>query len=361
MSLYLSKQIVANSGNAQAHYDQIVNMRKLHANREKSLITEAVNAGLMVNSGGYLAANAGRLPADTFREFDRTIKRVMAGDEGSAVVGLLPTRSLPVGKIVSEYAQASDSGIAQATISGRQAHKLDRAAYTYDNALVLVHDAAFGRQWREVESMRSEDFDALQDDQSNTVRAVQRSINNHVFLGVPDASYKGSSAYGIKNATNTQSLDLDSSGVNVDLTSSTATYADFEKAIVAALQALQGSANNVEMDITFAFSPEIWFNSLRTGTTDTNFTTILEALRRIPGVANIVKTNGSQLSGNEFIAWANSDQYIQLQVGMAVNTQPVIRNMYNDPYNFVTWGAAGLLIKADSAGRSGVLYAREIG
>ncbi len=358
MSLYLDKQIIANSGNARSQYEQITNMRKLHANREESLIGEAVKAGLMTNS--FLAANAGRVPADTYRDFDRTIKRVMAGDEGSAVVSLLPTRSLPVGKIVAEYARASDSGIAQATISGRQAHKLDRAAYDYDGGLVLVHDAAFGRQWREVEAMRSEDFDGLQDDQSNTVRAVRRSINDHVFNGVADVEYKGTMAYGIKNSPNTQALDLGTSGVNVDLSSNTAAYSDFEKAIVSALQSLQGSANNVEEDITFAFSADIWFNALRTGTTDTNFTTILEACRRIPGVANIVKTNGTQLSGNEFLAWANSEQYIQLQVGMAVNTQPVVRNMFNDPYNFVTWGAAGLLVKADAAGRSGVMYASEL-
>lgn len=358
MSLYLDKQIIANSGNAKAQFNQIASMRKLHANREQGLIGEAVKAGLMGNC--FLAANAGRVPQDTYRDFDRTIKRVMTGDEGSAVISLLPTRSLPIGKIVAEYAQASDSGAAQATISGRQAHKLDRAAYEYDGALVLVHDAAFGRQWREVEAMRSEDFDGLQDDQSNTVRAVRRSIYDHAFNGVANVEYKGTQAYGMKNSPNTQALDLDASGVNVDLTSPTASFADFEKAIVAALTALQGSANNVEMDITFAFSSEIWFNALRTGTTDTNFTTILEACRRIPGVANIVKTNGTQLSGNEFLAWANSDEYIQLQVGMAVNTQPVIRNMFNDPYNFVTWGAAGLLIKADTAGRSGVLYARAI-
>lgn len=358
MSLYLDKQIIANSGNAKAQYNQIVNMRKLHGNREANLIGEAVSAGLMGNS--FLAANAGRVPQDTYRDFDRTIKRVMAGDEGANIVSLLPTRSLPVGKIVAEYAQASDSGAAQATISGRQAHKLDRAAYDYDGALVLIHDDAFGRQWREVEAMRSEDFDALQDDQANTVRSVRRSIYDHALNGVPDVQYKGAQAYGMKNSPNTQPLQLGAAGVNVDLTSNTATYADFEKAIIAALTALQGPANNVDMNITFAVSSEVWFNALRTGTTDSNFRNTLEALRNIPGVADIVKSNGSQLSGNEFLAWANSDEYVQLQVGMAVNTQPVVRNMFNDPYNFVTWGAAGVLIKADTAGRSGVLYAREI-
>ena len=350
MPLYLDKTIVANSGNAKAQHQQIVNMRRMFELREESFAREF---GMQYNA-------AARLPQDAFRDFDRTIKRVMAGDEGSNVVNLLPTRTLPVGKIVAEYAQASDSGAAQATISGRQAHKLDRAAYSYDNALVLIHDDAFGRQWREVEAMRSEDFDALQDDQANSTRAVIRSINDHVFNGVSNVEYKGSEAYGMKNSPNTQALNLGAAGVNVDLTSSTATYADFEKAFVSALQVLQGKVNNVMGDITFAVSSEIWFNALRRTTNDGQFLTFLEALRRIPGVADIVRTNGTQLTGNEFLFWRNSEEYIQIQSGMAVNTQPVVRNMFNDPFNFVTWGAAGLLIKADTAGRSGVGYAREI-
>lgn len=350
MALYLDKKIVANSGNAAAQHAEIT------ANRKAFELQEAMfgdRFGVRYNA-------AARLPQDAFRDFDRTIKRVMAGDEGSSIVNMLPVRSLPVGKIVAEYGRASDSGRGQATISGRAAHKLDRAAYDYDGALVLIHDDAFGRMWREVEAMRSEDFDALQDDQANSVRAVQRSINDHIFNGVAGLEYKGAEAYGIKTSDNVQSLNLGAAGINVDLTSPSATYADFESAIIAALSALQGAANNVEMDITFGFSSQIWFNALRRGTTDTNFETILAALRRIPGVADIVRTNGSQLIGNEFIAWANSDQYIQIQSGMAVNTQPVVRNQYNDDFNFVTWGAVGLLIKADAVGRSGVLYARSI-
>ncbi len=352
MSFYLDNKIIANDKKAEYQALDINAHRVMFNNRQDSILEEAVRSGIRTNSG--------RMPADTFREFDRTVKRVMTGDEGSSVVNLLPSTSIPIGKIVAEYAQASDSGNAKATISGRQAHLLDRAAYDYDGALVLIHDDSFGRPWREVEAMRSEGFDGLQDDQSNCVRSVQRNINDHIFNGVDNVKYKGQQAYGMKNSPNTQALDLDASGLNVDLTDPTATYSDFETAIIGALEVLQGPANNVEMDITFAFSADIWFNALRTGTTDTNFTNTLEALKNIPGVANIVKTNGSQLSGNEFLAWANSEQYIQIKTGMAINTQPVVRNMYSDPYNFVTWGAFGLLIKADTAGRSGVLYAREI-
>ena len=350
MPMYLDKTIVANSGNAKMQHAEIVANRKRWEAQEKHHETLM---GLRYNA-------AARLPADAFRDFDKNIKRIMAGDEGQNIVNLLPVRSLPVGKIVAEYAKASDSGSAKATLSGRKAHQLDRAAYTYDNALVLIHDDNFGRQWREVEAMRSEDFDALQDDQANSVRAVARSIANHVVLGVTGVEYKDAQAFGMKTSPNTQPLNLGAGGVNVDLTDPTATYADFEKAFVAALKVLQGKANNVMAPITFALSSEIWFNSLRRGTTDASFETILAALKRIPGVADIVMTNGEQLSGNEFLAWANTDQYIQIQSGMAVNTQPVVRTQYNDDFNFVTWGAAGLLIKADAAGRSGVLYARNI-
>ena len=198
MPMYLDKKIVANSSNAAAQRQQILNMRQAFAMREAR---HAEEMGMQFNA-------AARLPQDAYRDFDRTIKRIMAGDEGSNIVNLLPVRSLPIGKIVAEYAKASDSGSAQATISGRQAHKLDNAAYTYDGALVLIHDDAFGRQWREVEAMRSEDFDALIDDQANSVRAVNRSINNHVINGVANVEYKGANAFGMKNSPNTQPPEL---------------------------------------------------------------------------------------------------------------------------------------------------------
>lgn len=350
MSFYLDKKIVANSANAMAQHNQIMNMRTAWNNVES-------NIGNMYGSQYNAAA---RLPQDAYREFDKAIKTVMAGDEGGNIVSVLPNKSSPLGKIVLEYAQASDSGSAQTTTFGRQAHQIDNASYEYDNALMQIHDDGFGRQWLEVEGMRTEDFDGLIDDQKNSVRAVKRAMYDHILNGVTGSKYKDASAYGMKNSPNTQSLDLDADGVGVDLTDGSATFSDFEAAIVAALKALQGSANNVGMDITFAFSSDIWFNALRTGTPDTNYTTILEACRRIPGVKDIIKTNGTQLSGNEFLAWANSDEYIEIKTAMAVNTQPVIRQMFNDPFNFVTWGSCGLLIKADTAGRSGVLYAREI-
>lgn len=348
--LYLNKQRVERHSNARAQRAEIVRKRNMFAANEQHL-------GERFGAAYNLAA---RLPQDAYREFDRTVVRVMAGDEGQNIINLLPSRNLPIGKIVAEYGIASDSGEGRASITGRRAHQLDRAAYEYDGALVLIHDDGFGRPWREVEGMRSEDFDALQDDQANSVRAVSRSVANHVILGVADVEYKERNASGMKTHPNTQDLDLGTSGQNVDLTAGATSFADIESAFIAALNVLQGRSNNVMMDITFAVSSEIWSNLRRRTTNDGEYLTFLEGLKRIPGVADIVRTNGDQLTGNEFLAWANGEQYIQIQTGMVVNTQPVIRTQFNDDFNFITWCASGLLVKRDASGRSGVLYAREI-
>lgn len=170
--------------------------------------------------------------------------------------------------------------------------------------------------------------------------------------------YKGQESFGIKNSPNTQALDLGVGGLNVDLTASTTTYADIEQVFINALQVLQGAANNVEMDITFMVSSDIWFNLLRRGTNENGWQTFIESLRNVPGVANIIKTNGTNaLNGNEFIAMAASGQYIQPVVGMGMTTTPMQRLTPYADWNSLVWTAAGLQIKADSAGRSGVLYA----
>lgn len=352
MSLYLDKKIVANSRAAADQYKSIVGHREAFRNYEEA-------HGNM--AGAQFNLNA-RIPNDLYSQFDAKIKALAVGDEVSNnIMSILPSSSIPISKIVAEYARTGDSGRAQTTLSGRRAHQMDSAAYDFDGALVMVHDDSFGRNWREVEGMREADFDMLVTDQANSTRAVLKRSADFAILGDPDALYKGFKAHGMKTSPNTQQLNLGASGLNVNLTTSTS-YADFEAAFLAALKVLQGAANNVEMDITFRVSSATWWKMLsRVNTTGDNRETILEAIRKIPGVASIEQASAGHLSGNEFLAWANSDQYIELKTAMAVNTQPIVRAQYNDPFRFLTWSANGILVKADYAGRSGVLYASEAG
>lgn len=351
MSFYLDKNIVANSRAAKGQWDEVIRRRKAFAANENHF---ANLHGMEVNA-------AARIPQDVFRDFDSQTKQLMTGDEGGVILDmLLPlARSVPIGKIVSEYRQVSDATQAQSSISGQHRKPMDKVTYDYDGTLVLIHDAAFGREWRELEAMRSEDFDGLIDDQAAAVRAVRRQLVDN-FLNGSSEVYKGTSSFGIKNSPNTQALDLGAGGLSTDLTASATTYAEIEAVFIAALTALQGTANNVEMDITFVVSSDIWFNLLRRGSNEQSFRTFLEQLRTLPGVADIQKTNGANaLSGNEFIAMAASGQYIQPVVGMGMTTTPMQRLTPYADWNSLVWTAAGLQIKADAEGRSGVLYASE--
>ena len=350
MAFYLDKQIVANSRNAKSQFDEVKLRRKAFETNEEHF---GHIHGMQVNA-------AARIPQDVYRDFDSQTKQLMTGDEGGVILNaLLPlARSVPIGKIVSEYRRVSDASEAQSSISGQHRKPMDKVTYDYDGALVLIHDAAVGREWRELEAMRSEDFDALVDDQAAAVRAVRRQLVDNFLNGSPGTVYKGQESFGIKNSPNTQALDLGVGGLNVDLTSSSTTYAEIERVFINALQVLQGAANNVEMDITFMVSSDIWFNLLRRGTNENGWQTFIESLRNVPGVANIIKTNGTNaLNGNEFIAMAASGQYIQPVVGMGMTTTPMQRLTPYADWNSLVWTAAGLQIKADAAGRSGVLYA----
>lgn len=352
MAFYFTQSMINNSRAAKGQWEEVERRRDAFEANEEHF--GAIH-GMEVNA-------AARIPQDVFRDFDSQTKQLMTGDEGGVILDLLMplARSVPIGKIVSEYRQVSDATQAQSSISGQHRKPMDKVTYDYDGALVLIHDAAFGREWRELEAMRSEDFDGLIDDQAAAVRAVRRQLVDNFLNGSPGTVYKGQESFGIKNSPNTQALDLGAAGVNVDLTASGLTYAEAESVFIAALTVLQGAANNVEMDITFAVSADIWFNLLQRGSNEQSFRTYLEQLRMIPGVANIVKTNGTNaLSGNEFIAMAASGQYIQPVVGMGMTTTPMQRLTPYADWQSLVWSAAGLQVKADAAGRSGVLYASE--
>jgi hypothetical protein len=314
-------------------------------------------AGLPHLNAAQQAANAAAvLPRDAWREMDSTTKTIMVSDEGGPLLNdLLPlAKPVSIGKIVAEYRRNSDSGVAQSSISGQIAKGLSKGVYDYDGSLVLIHDSAFGREWREVEAQRSEGFDALTDDQANATRATTRQIVRHIVNGVAGTRFKGYEARGLKTSTNVASFNL----TGIDLTAGATTYTVIENAFIAMLQQQQ-AVNFVRTPITFYVSSAIWFNLLRRGTNDAAFETFLQGLLRLPGIAAIKLINDtSLLSGNELFMIPLSSEHIQPVIGMAVTTTPIQRLHPFADFNYVTWGAVGLLIKADSTNKRGCLWAR---
>lgn len=349
MAFFIDKARLAQFASLAQHHQAIVNMRRTNNAHEANLFA----------TGGSLTANDARLPAEAWRDFDRQTKAVMLGDEGGTLLeDLMPlARTVGVGKIVSEYRKIGDAELeVRTSIDGQHAKPVNRTGFDFDGVVLPVHSTQVGRNWRELEGMRAEGYDALRDDQEIAVRHVRlRTIDNFVN-GTTDLAFKGYKSYGIVNNPNTKALNLGASGVNVDLTAAATTYEKAYSAFLAALKTLQGEGNNATGDVTFYVSNAIWFNLMRVANPVVNTTeTMLEALRRIPGVKDIKRTD--RVTGNAFFAMILSAQYVQPVVGMPVTTTPIARVTPMDDFHLLVWGVSGLQIKADGAGRSGVLYA----
>lgn len=351
MPYYIDAAALAQRGTAiTAQHGYITNARAANWQHE---------AAIAQANGIDLTVNDARIPADVWRDFDRTAKAVMTDPTADVILlDLSPfTRNVDIGKIVSEYRQRGDGELeVRTSVDGNHAKPINRGADTFDGALIPVHSTQVGRQWRELAGMRSEGYDALMDDQEDAVKYVRRRIADDIVNGSKGLQYKNYKSQGIKANPNTLPLSLAASGVNVNL--ATGTIADARKAIVAALMALQSSGNNAVGDVTFYVSGEIWFNMI--GQTDAQRTdkTGIDILREIPGVAAIKRS--AQLTGNEFIAGVLSSEYIRPLVGMPVTSTPIPRVTPMDNYHVLVWAATGLQIRADSAGRSGWLYASAV-
>lgn len=348
MSFFVDKKGLETNSGLKKHHEFIVNSRAANWKHETHLMAV-----------GGLQVNEARLPAEVWRDFDTQTKSLMLSDEGGVLLqDLMPlARSVHIGKIVSEYRRYSEGELeVRSSIDGQHAKPVNNTSFDYDGALVLVHSTQVGRIWRELEGMRSEGYDALLDDQANAARYVRKRTVDNFVNGTPDLSYKGYSAFGIKSNPNTLAFDLGAGGAGIDLTSPTVTFEQAWAVFLGAMQTLQGNANNAVGNVTFYLSDAIWFNLMRIASPGTSNTeTIMNGLMRFPGVAGFKRTDA--VAGNEFLAVILSSEYIRPIVGMPVTTTPIPRVTPMDDFHVLVWGASGLQVKADSQGRSGVLYA----
>ncbi|MEK9713180.1 MAG: major capsid protein [Thalassolituus sp.] len=346
--MYFSKELIANSGTTSARnynrqWAEVEQRRRFGNAQDEALARMAGNA-------------AATIPRDVYLEMDMQTKTIMRADEGDAILNdLLPlAKGVDIGKIEYKYRQASDSGNAKTTLSGQTVVTMDKTDYKYDSAIIPVHQDGFGREWREYAGQRSEGFDALIDDQANSVRATRRQMVDYVLDG-SNITFNGNSWSGIRNDSRVARVDLDSGGLNIDLTSSATTGAAMRVAFKSMRDTLR-ITNNAYGDATVYVSREIYTNLERHyNENDVGYGTILEDLLKLAGIGAIKES--SKLSGNELFMAMLSSEFIQPLVGMGVNTIAIPRVNPFDAHNFITWGAMGIQVKNDYDGKTGVLYA----
>lgn len=349
--MIFQKKIIGNSRAAADQWASVVDLRN-NANLQEQIFVNA----------GQIQVNEGLIPQDVFQEFDNvTVERMRSDDGDTFLNDLLPlSRSVNIGKLVHKFRQASDAGLAQSSMSGQIGVKLDQVEFTFDGSIIPVHDTGFTRNWREWNAQTSEGFDALIDDQRESVATLRRHYADNFLDGHLDADgnaivVDALSWQGMRNDSRVAQVDLGAGGINFDFTLTSNTGDQIKDAFIQVRDVLWID-NKCEMDVTYYVSREIASNFERKFSAQYDAKIIMQELADLMGVATIKVS--SKLSGNELMAFPLDTNKIRPVVGMGINTVAMPRPVYNSNYDFVVWGAAGFEIRTDFFGNTCALFAQ---
>lgn len=312
----------------------------------------------LANDMGLTANSAAILPRDAWQELDGITRRVMRSDEGQAYMGDLMPLAKPVniGKLVHLTRNSSDAGAVTRSMSGQVGVGLDKVNYTYAGNPVPIFAGGYGREWREWNTLQSENFDALSDDQEAITAALNRDMAGYALDGDPNIVFQGYTAYGIRTSPLSKNINLGpTGGANIDLSSISTTSDAIDAFFTQTLGAVL-DANLITGKVNIYISPDIGRNLDRSYSGSAGFKggTLLAYLltnRRINKIEVTFK-----LTGNQFFGFVPDSNYIRPLIGMAVNTTAKTRQNPTDNYQFLVMGAMGLEIRADANGKSGVFY-----
>jgi hypothetical protein len=353
--MLFTKKIVTNSRVAR---DQLANRDLL---RNAANMQEQSFNPMLKELG--LKANAGLIPQEIYQEFDNnTVERMRSDDGDTFLNDLMPmSKSVNIGKLTYVTRRASDAGVVQTSMTGQTGVKMDQTEYDYDGTIIPVHDSGFFRNWREWNAQKSESFDALIDDQRETVASVRAHLADSFLDGHKDKDdnfivVDGRQWQGIRNDSRVQQVDLGAGGVNFDFTLNTNTGEQNKNALIEVLDFLY-ITNNCSRDVTVYVSREIARNWERNFSTSFDGQRIIDQLSKLQGVAAIKVSN--KLTGNQLMAFPLDKGSVIPVTGMGMATMALPRHMYNSNYEFVTATAAGWMVKTDYSGNTCALYASE--
>ncbi len=351
---YFDETLVANSRPHQVWWGELC------ANREFFHHTEAQFGEFLHRQG--LANASAVLPRDAWLELDGITTRVLRDDGGEVYMRDLMALAKPVniGKLVHMTRVASDSNNPVVrSMSGQVPVALDKVVYDYRGTPVPIFADGYGREWREWNTLQSENFDALADDQEAAVDKLNRDMAAVVLDGDATIKFQGYTVYGIRSNPLSKAINLGTAGggANIDLTTATADQIDtfFAGPFGAMLD-----ANLIVDKVNLYISPEIaraWDKSYSTAE-GFKTGTIRQFVAKNRRINKIEVTH--KLSGNQFFGFVPNSKFIRPIVGMAVNTTAKTRTNPFDNYQFLVAGALGLEERADYNGKSGVFYSTDI-
>jgi hypothetical protein len=344
---YFDKALLNSSASHKNWWEDVCADRQYFHNKEEEL-ADVRNASSI-------------LPTDAWKEFDGITRRVMRNDEGQAYMqDLMPlAKTVNIGKLVHLSRVSSDAGQVVRSMSGQVPVPMDKVTYDHRGAPVPIFSTAYGREWREWNTMQSENFDALSDDQEAHTAKIRRDMAQYALYGDASIAVKGYKAYGILNSPLTKLLNLGTAGggANIDLTTadSNAIEAYFSGPFGVMLD-----ANLIVGKVNVYVSPEIARNLDKPYSTAEGFKmgSRLDWLLKNRRINKIGVSY--ELTGNQFFGFVPSAEYVRPLIGMAVNTTAKVRTNPTDNYQFLIMGAMGIEVRADFNGKSGVFASTDI-
>lgn len=346
---YFDTQLVANSSIHAGWWNEVSADREWFHNAEEQLA--AVRNAAAV------------LPRDAWLELDGITRRVMRNDEGQAYMAdLMPlAKAVNIGKLVHLNRVSSDAGSVVRSMSGQVPVPLDKVVYDYRGSPVPIFSTAYGREWREWNTLQSENFDALSDDQEAHTAKIRRDMALYALDGDATIVVGGYTAYGIRTSPLSKAINLGTAGggANIDLAAS-ATTSDAIEAFFNGPFGAMLDANLITGKVNLYISPEMARNWDRpySGSAGFKIGSLMEAIARNRRINKIAVTY--ELTGNAFFGFVPSADYIRPLIGMAVNTTAKTRQNPTDNYQFLVMGAMGIEIRADYNGKSGVFYSTDV-
>lgn len=340
---YFDEALIANSRPHAAWWDELGVSRDYFHHVEDHFASFQGNASAV-------------LPRDAWLELDTITTRVMRDDGGNVFMSDLLALAKPVniGTMAHLTRVASDTNNPVVrSMSGQVPVAMDKTVYDYRGTVVPIFSDGYGREWREWNTLRSANFDALADDQEGALDKINRNMADYVLDGDATIKFQGYTAYGLRNSPLTKLLNLGTGagGANIDLTTATPDQLDafFSQTFGAMLD-----TNLITEKVNLYISPEIaraWDKQL-SGSDGFKEGRIWDFVAKNRRINKIEVTH--KLSGNQFFGFVPNARYIRPLIGMAVNTTAMTRLNPTDNYQFLVMGALGIEVRGDYNGKSGV-------
>lgn len=258
--------------------------------------------------------------------------------------------SIDIGKLVAAYRRTGAMDAGDTSLSGQETHLMGAVTHDYDGVVIPVHTKAYGIEWRQEVGNRTIGFDELGEYNEGATREVIRLATVNFMDGKAGLNYQGANSYGIRNNPNTIAVTM-----TIDMTAGASTYIQMHDQLATLVQRVRGGTNRVTQPVKAYISPEIESNWMRTTGDQTIDRTFMQGMQDIAGISSIATSQ--YLVGNQIILMVQSREFVSPRTGMPLTTTPIPRNQPFADWQFISWMATGLLIKADQQGRSGVLYA----